>query len=80
MTQTTTGWLVFIAALGMMCTLLAADVGRLETWSSATTPAFIGNIFAHLGVVIGAFVGGKLIPTERVQTLRTRSTDTQEQA
>ena len=62
MTQTHTGWLVFVAMLGMMAGLIAVDVRELQTWHQATTPAFIGGALAHFGLVIGAFVGGKLLP------------------
>ncbi len=75
MNQATGGWVLFIASIGMMCTLLSADVVRLATWNQAFTPGFIGIMMAHLGVVITAFIGGKLIPTDRDPTIRTRSTD-----
>lgn len=75
MTPTTTGWVVFIAALGVMLGLSAADVARLETWDKATTPAFVGLFMMHISAVIGAFVGGKLIPTQRDPDLRTRDSD-----
>jgi hypothetical protein len=52
-----------IAGLGLMCTLLAGDISQLEKWSDATYPAFVAGVIAHVGAVIGAFVGGKLIPT-----------------
>lgn len=60
----TAGWILFIAALGVMCGLLADDVSALKSWHEATTPSFFGSILAHLGAVIGAFVGGRVIPTE----------------
>jgi glycerol-3-phosphate acyltransferase PlsY len=65
MSQTTTGWLVFIAALGMMCGLLAVDLANLKTWSEATTPSFVGSCMGHVGTIIAAFVGGKMIPAAR---------------
>jgi hypothetical protein len=58
-----TGWMVFLAMLGMMAGLVAVDVRDLEAWGQAMTPAFIGNALGHFAIVIGAFVGGKLIPT-----------------
>ncbi len=73
-TLTSTGWVVFIAALGMMFGLLAVDVSQLDHWAQATTPAFIGQILGHLGAVIAAFCGGKLIPTDRDGRF-TRATD-----
>lgn len=63
MSQHTAGWLVFVAALGMMMTLLAAEVVNLQAWADAITPMFVGKAMAHLGVVVAAFVGGKLIPS-----------------
>jgi hypothetical protein len=75
MNQTTTGWVLFIAAIGVMSTLIAGDLKGLQTWSQATTPAFLSLMLAHLGTVITAFIAGKLIPTDRDPSDRTRSTD-----
>lgn len=61
--KTNGGWLLFIAALGMMSTLLAVDVSNFKTWTDAFAPSFIGSSLAHIGTVIAAFIGGKLIPT-----------------
>jgi len=74
-TQTTTGWVVFIAALGMMFGMLAVDIVALKEWSQATTPTFIGSTVGHISAVIGAFMGGKLIPEGRDTTTLSRSTD-----
>lgn len=62
MTPTATGWIIFIAALGMMCAFLAIDVANLKDWSQATTPEFVGSCLGHFGATITAFLGGKLIP------------------
>lgn len=74
MTKTTTGWLVLIAALGMMCGLLAVDIARLTEWSQATTPTFVGLFLGHLSAVIAAFIGGKIMPENRENKM-TRSSD-----
>lgn len=63
MNRVSGGWLLFIAALGMMCTLLAVDISNFDTWKDGITPAFIGSSLGHIGTVIAAFIGGKLIPT-----------------
>lgn len=63
MTQHATGWAVFAAAIGMMAGLLSPEVSSLSSWGAALAPAFVGKALAHFGVVIAAFVGGKLIPT-----------------
>ncbi len=63
LSATTTGWSVFIAALGMMLGLLAVDISQLAAWSHATTPAFVGTTIGHLAATIAAFVGGRMIPT-----------------
>lgn len=63
--QTVKGWVIAIAAFGMMCGLLAVDVTQLKSMHEVTTPLFIGNFMAHLAIVIAAFIGGKLIPTAR---------------
>lgn len=65
MTQTQTGWMIFVAAVGVMLGLMAGEVSNLHTWHDATTTAFVGKTMLHLSVVIGAFVGGKLIPMEQ---------------
>lgn len=58
-----TGWIIFIAALGMMCSLLAIDISNMKSWLETTTPEFVGSVMAHIGAVIAAFIGGKLIPS-----------------
>lgn len=65
--NTTTGWIIFIASLGMMMGLLSSDISRLPNWDEAFKPAFVGIVMAHLAVVITAFVGGKIIPDQRTQ-------------
>lgn len=61
-TTTTAGWILFAAALGMIFTLVAGDIAALMKWSDALYPAFIGGVIGHVGAVIAAFVGGKLLP------------------
>lgn len=75
MNLTTTGWILFIAAVGMMASLMSTDVATLTRWGDAVAPVFIAKMLAHLGAVIMAFVGGKLIPTDRDPMDRTRATD-----
>jgi hypothetical protein len=60
------GFYVFIAALGMMAGLLSVDVSQLPTFADAVTPLFVGKMLAHFGVVVAAFIGGKLLPTDPV--------------
>lgn len=71
----TTGWIIFIAALGTMFGLVGIDMSKLTNWSDAATPFFVGTTFVHLGAVIGAFVGGKMIQPTRDAGMKTRSTD-----
>lgn len=63
MTPTKSGWLLFIAAIGMMCGLLYTDVAKLTSWWDATTPSFIAQVMFHFSTVVLAFIGGRLIPT-----------------
>lgn len=63
MNQRTTGWSLFVAALGMMATLVNHDVAVLAEWRDATSPAFVGTLLAHFGVVATAFAAGKILPT-----------------
>lgn len=75
MTKTTGGWIVFIAALGMMAGMLAVDIASLKEWSQMNTPVFVGTTVGHIAATIGAFIGGKLIPEARDEGMLTRSTD-----
>lgn len=56
------GWLIAIAAMGMMLGLLAGDVSSLNNWHEIFYPAFIGGVMTHIRAVIAAFVGGNLVP------------------
>lgn len=58
------GWIIFLSALGMMITLVSIDLKELSTLEEVATTKFIANVGLHLGTVIGAFVGGRLIPTK----------------
>jgi hypothetical protein len=69
MNKTTSGWVLFIVALGMMSGLMANDVGKLTDWSGARTPQFIAIIMAHFSAVTVAFVAGKMIPDVRTSKL-----------
>lgn len=75
MSKTTTGWVVFLAAVGMMFGLLSVDIVALKDFNSLYTPLFVGTFMGHIASVITAFVGGKLIPAARDENLRTRQTD-----
>lgn len=57
------GWLIFLAALGVMLGLLSSDLAKLQEWEMAYHPQFVASVFVHMSAVIAAFVGGKLIPT-----------------
>lgn len=73
MNQTTTGWVVFVAAFGMMLGMIAIDIASLMEWSQMQTPVFVGTTLGHLAAVIAAFVGGKIIPETRTGTEKTRA-------
>lgn len=76
MTKTTTGWVVFIAAIGMMFSLLSVDIVALKDFNEMATPLFIGTFMGHIAAVIAAFIGGRLIPEPpepRDPTMRTRT-------
>jgi hypothetical protein len=61
------GWTIFAAAVGLILVDLGNEIAKLPSWSTAVTPAFIGSALAHLGAVVGGFVGGKIIPTNAEQ-------------
>lgn len=63
MTPSSKGWFIFIAALGMALTLMSAEITSLHSWAELAAPPVAGKLLAHIGSVIGAFVGGRLIPT-----------------
>jgi hypothetical protein len=71
----TYGWVIFIAAVGMMASMVAVDISALMGWGEAVKPVFVGTVIGHLGAVIAAFVGGKIIPEDRNPTERTRADD-----
>ncbi len=73
--QTTAGWVIFVGAVGMMFGMLAVDVASLKEWSQMQTPVFVGTTIGHMAAVIGAFVGGKIIPEARGNDAKTRSGD-----
>ena len=75
MDNKTTGWIMFIAAIGMMCGLLSVDIAKLMDWNDIAKPEFVGLFMAHLAAVITAFIGGKIIPADRNPGDRTRSDD-----
>lgn len=75
MTQTNTGWIIFVAAIGMMLGMIAIDISSLNEWSQMTTPVFVGTTIGHIAATIAAFVGGKVIPEVRAPGIQTRSTD-----
>lgn len=56
------GWMLFIAAIGMYATMVSTDIGQLEAWKSAWEPAFVAKLIGYFGAVVGAFVGGTLVP------------------
>jgi len=53
--------------MGIMLTLISDDISDLDSWNEVKTPGFVASMFAHMGAVIGAFVGGRLIPTNEVK-------------
>lgn len=60
---TFTGWVVLLAMIGMTLGLLGNEVSALADWNGVFTPAFVGKAFIHVSVVIGAWIGGKQMPS-----------------
>jgi len=75
MDDRTRGYLIFVAAFGMMCGSLSVDIAILMDWSEITKPTFVAGIMGHIAAIITAFIGGKLIPESRPYDARTRITD-----
>lgn len=63
-TNKVAGWTLAVASVAMLCVLISADIKQLHSFNEAMTPFFLGNMLAHVGNVLMAFVGGKLIPTQ----------------
>lgn len=74
MTSQQTGWMLGLAALGMMAGLISMEIRELDSFSEMMTPRFIADTLAHIATVITAFIGGKLIPESR-KSKYTRATD-----
>ncbi len=71
----TTGWIVGLAGIGMMAGLIGADIIQLMKLNEVITPAFIGNMLLHFSATVTAFIGGRLIPDDRGDNVRTRTSD-----
>lgn len=52
------GWMVGVAAMGMMFGLMGNEVSELATWGEVFTPGFVGRMCLHASVVIAT--GGSL--------------------
>lgn len=62
MTYTQAGWLLALAAFGMLAGLVGVELTELKNWGDVWTVEFIGKALIHVASVISAFVGGKLLP------------------
>lgn len=60
------GIIIFLAALGLMAGEVGKDIVAFKSWNELHDPVFIGNTLIHFGAVVTAFIGGKLIPTDRM--------------
>lgn len=61
MTNEAKGWIIFLAALGMLAGLIGSELAAMPAWEPVT-PGLVGKMLIHVGTVIAAFVGGKLMP------------------
>ena len=68
--------MIFIGAVGMMCSLTAVDIAMLANWDDAYSPKFVARLLVNISAVSAAFVGGKLIPENRNPNARTRAGET----
>ena len=62
MTYTQTGWLIALAAAGMLASLIGTEMASLHSWDEVWTVPFLGKTLLHIATVIGAWVSGKLMP------------------
>lgn len=73
--NTTLGWVIFVAAIGMLFSMISIDLVAMHgSWDGIRSPEFVGTTIGHIGAVITAFIGGKLIPENRGNE-KTRATD-----
>lgn len=77
MTHKTLGYAVLAAAMSMMFGLLTVDISRIQDWGEVTSPGFVASFLGHVGVVLGAYASGRLVPDNR-EGKQTRSTDVRE--
>lgn len=59
------GFVVLIAAVGMLSGLLGNEISSLPTFAQVYTTAFIGKSLIHISTVIGAYIAGQMIPTAK---------------
>lgn len=62
MTDHGKGWVIFLAALAVSLGFLGNEVGKMQDAGELLSMKFIGEVLQHIGTVITAFVGGKMIP------------------
>lgn len=63
-----TGRTLVVAMVGLTCLMIGEELSELSSFTEALTPQFIGSSLAHVGVVIGSFVGGRSL--ERARKVR----------
>jgi hypothetical protein len=59
------GLLIFISALGSFLALAAVNVSELQSWSDASSPAFVAKLMIHLATVIASYVGGRIVGSDK---------------
>lgn len=59
------GFIILIAAVGMLSGLIGNEISSLQSLAQITTTAFIGKTLIHISVVIGAYISGQMIPTAK---------------
>lgn len=69
----TKGYVILIAAVGMLAGLIGAELAAMQAWEPIT-PGLAGKLMMHVATVIAAFVSGKLMPAPR-QSFRERKDD-----
>ena len=62
MSQNASGWILLVAALGAVMGLVGHELSQVQTWTDASTTAFVGKAMGHVATVIASFVAGRLLP------------------
>ena len=65
MKQARKGRMTALGAAGLMAGLMVAEIAGLQSWAQALAPPFVAKVVGHIAVVIGAYEGGRMVPSRK---------------